>query len=230
MTTIAYVFLDVTRDELIPLAEQQLLLDKYAAEQELICDELLVEQSFSPSVPLRKRVEGERLLQNIQPGDVLLTLRAKWVLGSPREALLLLNILKEKKVSLFCVDLDGDLVHETERKLAVSQGIAPLVYALCEALAIPHEKGLHGAAIRAGKAKQKKDGKYMGGPVPFGFLVAEDGCLQEDAAQQVVIEEMSAMKKDRWSYRDIAKKMKELHELHFSHEGVRRILLKNRKQ
>jgi DNA invertase Pin-like site-specific DNA recombinase len=230
MTTIGYIFLDAARDSLIPLAEQQQVLEDYAKGLGGMCEELLVEQSFSPATPLQERTEGKRLLENVQDGDTVLIMKAKWVLGDASNALLLLGLLKEKGVSVFCVDLDGDIVQETERKLTISQGIAPVVRALCEALSVTMESGGHSAAIRAGKARQKEEGKYLGGPVPFGYQVADDGRLQQNSEQQILIDEMACMKEDRWSYRDIARKMKGEHGLKFSHEGIRRILLKNKKK
>lgn len=229
MTIIGYIFLDSARDALIPMAEQQKVLEQYAKELGTFCDELLVEQSFSSATILQERTEGKALLEHVQDGDSILVMKAKWVLGNAKNALLLLDLLKDRGVSLFCVDLGGDLVKETERKLAISKGIAPLVYALCEALSQPTESVGHSAAIRAGKEKQKKEGKYLGGPVPFGYQVAADGRLQRDSEQQHMIETMLSMKADRWSYRDIAKKMETQYGLKFSHEGVRRILLKNKK-
>jgi len=125
--------------------------------------------------------------------------------------------------------LDGDIVQETERKLVVSQGIAPIVRSICEALSTRMESGRHSAAIRAGKARQKEAGKYLGGPVPFGFQVNVHGCLEKNGEQQIIIDQMVRMKEDRWSYRDIARKMRADHGLKFSHEGIRRIMLKNKK-
>ena len=84
----------------------------------------------------------------------------------------------------------------------------------------------HSEAIRAGKARKKKDGKYSGGPVPFGYFLGEDDCLHKDEQQQLIIQEMRNLKADRWSYRNIAKKLDEEYRLKFSHEGVRRILMK----
>jgi DNA invertase Pin-like site-specific DNA recombinase len=230
MTTIAYIFLDAARDSLIPLAEQQQVLENYAKGLGRRCDELLVEQSFSPATILQERTEGKRLLENVQNGDTVLVMKAKWVLGDAQNALLLLDLLKEKEVSVFCVDLDGDIVKETERKLSISQGIAPIVHALCEALSVTVESGQHSAAIRAGKARQKEEGKYLGGPVPFGYQVADDGRLQQNGEQQSIIDEMTNMKEDRWSYRDIARKIEGQYGLKFSHEGIRRILLKNKRK
>jgi DNA invertase Pin-like site-specific DNA recombinase len=226
MTTIGYVFLDVNRDTLTPLEQQRQALEKYAQNLELSCDELLVEQSFASSVPLPERNEGRRMLQNVEIGDTILVMKAKWVLGTSRNALSLIRILKEKEVSLFCADLDGNISMPTQRKLQTSTGIASIVYKLLEALS-SEEKGKHGAAIRAGKARLKKEGKYQGGPVPYGWKVGEDGRLQQDSKQQELIAEMIRLKADRWSYRDIAEKMQNNQGLKFSHEGIRRIILKN---
>lgn len=234
MTTIGYVFLDAARDLLIPLVQQQQVIEDYAKGLGLPCKELLVEQSYGVATMFQERKEGKRLLANVQRGDTVLVMRAAWLLGNAANALLLIDFLREKEVSVFCVDLDGDIVRETGRKLKITEGIAPLVRTLCEALTLakvvegaPQGAG-NSAAIKARKARQKKEGKYLGGPVPFGFQVAGDGCLGEDSQQQKIIDEMVALKEDRWSYRDIAGKMRERHELKFSHEGVRKILSKRR--
>lgn len=226
MTTVAYIFLDTDRTTLIPLVKQQELLEKYIQGLEMDCREFLIEENYSCATVFRERKEAERLLENVQAGDIIFTLRSRWILGSPREALSLLGMLKEKNVSLYCVDLDGDIVNKTERKLQINEGIASLVLDLCKALSVTVENKGHAEAIRAGKAKKKKDGKYSGGPVPFGFFLGEDDCLHKEEKQQKIIQEMQNLKEDRWSYRNIAKKLQAEHNLKFSHEGVRRILLK----
>jgi len=226
MTTIAYIFLDTDREILIPLVKQQELLGEYVQELEMVCREFLIEENYSCRVPFKERKEAQLLLENIQVGDVIVTLHARWVLGSPGEALQLLALLKEKQISLYCVDLKGDIVNKTERKLQVNEGIAPIVLDLCKALSVGVDSKSHAEAIRAGKARRKKDGKYLGGPVPFGFFLGDDDRLQKDEQQQGIIQEMRSLKADRWSYRNIARKLEEKYSLKFSHEGVRRILMK----
>ena len=226
MTTVAYIFLDTDRAVLIPLVRQQEQLEEYVRGLDTHCSEFLIEEDCSSGKPFRERKEAKRLLENVRAGDVIFTLRAEWVLGSPQEALHLLTLLKEKEVSLYCVDLDGDIVNKTERKLKINEGIAPLVFDLCKALSVNVSSKGHAEAIRAGKARKKKDGKYLGGPVPFGFCLGEDECLHKDEQQQGIIKEMQDLKKDRWSYRNIAKKLEKEHNLKFSHEGVRRILIR----
>jgi len=226
MTVVAYIFLDKDRAELIPLAKQQRELEEYVHGLEMQCREFLIEENCSCTVPFKDRKEAKRLLENVQAGDVIFTLHAKWVMGSPKEALQLMAFLKETRVSLYCVDLKGDIVNKTERKLQINEGIAPLVLDLCKALSVTVSSKSHSEAIRAGKARKKKDGKYSGGPVPFGYFLGENDCLQKDEQQQRIIQEMRSLKADRWSYRNIAKKLEEEYQLKFSHEGVRRILLK----
>lgn len=226
MTIVAYIFLDTDRTVLIPLVEQQEQLEEYIRGLASHCSEFLIEEDCSSERPFRERKEAKRLLENVRAGDIIFTLRAEWVLGNPREALHLLTLLKEKEVSLYCVDLDGDIVNKTERKLQINEGIATLVFDICKALSVNVSNRGHAEAIRAGKAQKKKDGKYLGGPVPFGFFLGADECLHKDEQQQGIIKEMRSLKEDRWSYRNIAKKLEEEHNLKFSHEGVRRILLR----
>jgi DNA invertase Pin-like site-specific DNA recombinase len=228
MTVIGYVFLDSERDTFVPMAEQQRLLEEYMAEMGRCCEELLVEESFSASTAFHERSEGKKIIENIEEGDLVVVVRVQWLFGDARSALVLIDMLREVGASLHCIDLGGDIVNEAERKLTVSRGVAPLVQILCKALSQGTTGGNHSAAIRAGKAKQKKEGKYLGGPVPFGFQVGNDSCLEEDAGQQEIIQEMLALKADRWSYRAIAEKMDSQYGLHLSHEGIRKIILKNK--
>ena len=229
MTTIGYVFLDKDRGSLVPLLEQREAIEAYALKMGLDCHEWLVEEGYSSTVPVAERTEGEKLLAHTNTGDIVLVMRAKWILSSARFAVDLLRCLKEKGVSLYCLDLDGDLSLPAERKLLVSQGISRIVQQVCEVLA-QGETGGHGAAIRTAKARQKEAGKYMGGPVPFGWCVSEDGVMQLKPEEQVIIEEMAQLKEEKCSYRDIAGRVLEKYEVKFSHEGIRRILLKHEKR
>ena len=230
MTTIGYIFLDEKREKLTPLEEQRQALNSYAQNLNMSCDELLIEQAFSLIVPLADRIEGRKMLENVQRGDTILVMQAKWVLGTRQNALSLIKLLKEKEVSLFCIDLDGDISMPTQRKLVSSQGISEIVYQVIESLSLEKGGGNHSAAIRAGKARLKLEGKFTGGPIPFGWKVSSEGKLEKDEEQQELITEMIGLKADRWSYRDIASKMQEQKKLSLSHEGIRRILNKNKRQ
>lgn len=96
MTTIGYIFLDVNREALVPMVQQRQAMEQYAGALGLSCDEILVEQAYSPVVPMVERGEGKMLLDNVQNGDIILVMRAEWVFGSAKAALLLLDLLKGK--------------------------------------------------------------------------------------------------------------------------------------
>ena len=74
-----------------------------------------------------ERKEGIRMVNNAQPLDTIIVMKASWVLGNPKATLSLLNILKEKEISLYCIDLEGNISVPTQTKLIRSQGISALI-------------------------------------------------------------------------------------------------------
>ena len=70
----------------------------------------------------------------------------------------------------------------------------------------------------------------MGGPVPFGWEVNEERILVQNEAQQKIIQAISKMREDRWSFRDISKKLNAEFNIQLSHARVRRILDSDKKK
>lgn len=223
MACIGYLLLTLEKELRISLAEQQQAISAYGGALGKTVDEFFVEQGVSLKQALINRPQGKKILDGLQSGDVLLVAQASFVLGSSREASRLLQLLRGKGVSLICLDLKEDISLDKERKLVVSQGGAVLVQKVLAALALC-DSCRHGEAIRATKRTRKKEGKYLGGPIPYGWQVGADGFLVQHLEQQRVIREMLRLREDRWSYRDIAKKLLEKYDLDLSHEGIRRIL------
>lgn len=168
------------------------------------------------------------MLENLKPGDSIIVAEAKHILGSAAEGVRLLRILQKNKIALHCVDLGLNISLREKRRLVVSEGSAELVEKLLTALAVC-ESSKHGDAIKAAKRSRKKQGKYLGGPVPFGWQVNEQGVLVHNEEQQRIIDHIEAMRADRWSYRDISRKLREERGIRLSHEGVRRIVSSNRR-
>jgi DNA invertase Pin-like site-specific DNA recombinase len=134
-------------------------------------------------------------------------------------------MLKKNLISLYCIDLNENISLPAERKLVVSEGGSSLILAVLTALAVCDDSK-HGESIKAAKRHQKREGKYMGGPVPFGWRV-EGEYLSQDLKQQQIIRDIIKLRSDRWSYRDIVGKLQERHKVKLSHEGIRRILASN---
>jgi len=229
MAVFGYIFLAVSKEHQISLGDQQRMLGQFAASLGLNVDEVVVEESTSMKKPPGDRPAASKLLSLLQPGDTVIVLKSEWLLASAKEGARLLRGLKKRAISLFCADLKENISMPTERKLVVSEGSAELIQTLLDALAICEESS-HGDAIKATKRKRKRQGKYLGGPVPFGWQVNDSGDFEQKNEEQQIIEEINSLRADRWSYRDISAKLQQNRGIHLSHEGIRRILKNDRQR
>lgn len=229
MSVFGYVYLALEKEQLVAKELQQQALLAYCQSIYLEIEDLVVEEGASLKRPFKDRAEGRKLIDRCLAGDMIIVMKAEWVLSSAAEGLQLLKLLRKRDISLYCLDLGANISVDEKRKLVVSEGSAGIVQKLLSALAVC-EASSHGQAIKATKRNLKKQGKYLGGPVPFGWEVNKDRMLVEKAAEQKVIEEIITMRKDRWSYRDISKKLKDEFDIELSHAGVRRVLESNKKK
>ncbi|MBM9603446.1 recombinase family protein [Desulfopila inferna] len=225
MTVTGYLLLEESAADITAVDIERRTIERYAATIGVRLDHLRIEQGTSIRRPFAERTQGRKILAEIEKGDSIVAGKAEWVLSSAREGLHLINMLQERKVALYCADLEENITLPVERKLVVYEGGADLVKRLLISLAAC-ESSSHGDSIRAAKRQMKKEGKYLGGPVPFGWHV-KAGFLVQDREQQKVIREIRKLRADRWSYRDIAQKLTHLFGLQLSHEGIRKILLYN---
>lgn len=221
MSVIGYILPDQSTAHGISVGEQQRNIRRFGLELGENVDNIYIEEGSSLKRPFRERKEGKRILKTVQSGDIIIAMKTEWILGSAREGLWLVKTLHSRAVSLYCVDLGENLSLPTERKLMVSEGSALIIKKLLQALVVC-ERSKHGESIKAVKRQMKKEGKYLGGPVPFGWKV-ENGFLIKDNERQQVIEEIQKLRSDRWSYRDIVRKLKEKFGIQLSHESIRRI-------
>lgn len=229
MAAIGYVFLAIGKDDALPVAEQQRMIEQYGAQQDIAIDEFLIEKDTSLKKPVAQRTLGKGMLRRVVAGDHIICPRSEWIFASAREGVQLILSLRKRGVSLHCVDIGEDIVLEGERKLVVSEGSASLILKVLSALAAC-ESSKHGERIRATKKVMKEAGRYTGGPVPFGWCVDGDGYLVQDPEQQKVINEIQRLRADRWSYRDVAHKIEAKMAVKLSHAGIRKILANDLKK
>ncbi len=229
MSIFGYIFLSVEKEQLIDEEVQRQALNDYVQSIGGQFEELFVEEGTALKQPLRERLEGGKMMERCRAGDLIVTMNTAWIFGSAVEGGKLLSLLGDNNVALYCLDIGENISVKEKRKLVVYEGCAQLVGKLLAALSVCESSG-HGQAIRASKRNLKKQGKYMGGPVPFGWQVNEDKVLVENEEQQEVIRAIIAMREDRWSYRDIADKLKVEYDVKLSHAGIRKILDNDRKK
>jgi len=229
MTVFGYIFIDPEKKYLLPVNKQQYMIEEYGRSLGHQVENFFIEQHVSARRPFAEREEAGALLHLCRGNDLIIVARQDLVFCKAGQGLRLIRLLQERDISLHLIDLDGDIVRPTSRKLVISNGISGLVVNLLETLA-QRERPVHGAAIRRAKQVGKNQGRYLGGPVAFGYQVNEDGGLIEHQQEQKIIKKIVKMRRQNCSYRDIARILAEKHEISLSHEGVRKIIARQEKK
>jgi DNA invertase Pin-like site-specific DNA recombinase len=181
--------------ELDALLEPELI----AAQTYCLCQHWYLTETFRDSncnwaLGFSKRENGKHLLGLLQAGDVLLCSRLERIFSSSHEAVKLINKLREKSVELHIVELDGDI---TSPRFEVNfEKIATIFSRL--------EKRKSAERIKSVKQRQRKQGRYLGGSRPFGYMIHENGRLIENHVEQRVLRKIMELKKEGKSLRAIS--------------------------
>ena len=130
----------------------------------------------------------------LRAGDVILCSKLERIVSSSQEAVKLIRGLKEKNVQLHVVELGGDI---TSSDFNVNFAkIAELFSSL--------EKRKSAERIKGVKQRQRKQGRYLGGSRPFGYMIHENGRLIENPMEQRVLRKIMELKKQGKSLRAIS--------------------------
>jgi len=173
-------------DEGESLDVQERQITGYALMQGLTVDRMFIERGVSGSTPLSDRPQGAALLAMLKPGDVVLTARLDRMFRSALNALDVLATLKARHVSLHMLDLGGDVT---------GNGISKLVFTILSAVAEAERDRIRERVSQV-KADQRTRGRYLGGKVPFGFRVGDDGGLVPCPTQQAAIQTVRRLHAD----------------------------------
>jgi putative DNA-invertase from lambdoid prophage Rac len=203
---------DRQADEGESLGAQQRQIKGYAMMLGQGLPKIFVERGVSGSKPFDGRPEGAKLMAVLQPGDVVITPKLDRMFRSALDALGILAHLQKSGVSLHMIDLGGDVT---------GNGISKLVFTILSAVAEAERDRIR-ERIREVKSDQKKRGRYLGGIIPFGWVM-RDGQLHEERKQQAAITKMREMRAAGHSLRSIEAAMRE-QGVKLSHQGIANIL------
>jgi DNA invertase Pin-like site-specific DNA recombinase len=184
----------------------------------LTVDRMFVERGISGSTPLGDRPQGASLLAVLKPGDVLITAKLDRMFRSALDALDVLAKLKARNVCLHMIDLGGDVT---------GNGISKLVFTILSAVAEAERDRIRERVSQV-KRDQKDRGRYLGGKVPFGFLVGDDGGLVPDAAEQALITYGRALRAEGATLRAIQVALETQHGRKLSLDALHRVLADRR--
>ena len=175
------------------------------------------ERGVSGTVPLQRRPVGAKLLAELRAGDVVIATKLDRMFRSAADALNSLEQMKQRGISLHLIDLGGD---------CTGNGVAKLVFHILAAVAEAERERITERIVEV-KARQREEGQFIGGRVPFGWTLTKDG-LSEDDVQQRALSRMRRLKQQGKSLRQIAAIVGTEFATKISHAGVARILSGNR--
>ncbi len=183
------------KDKLDSILEPEMLaIQTYCLSQRWFMTEIIKDHNCSWSLEFRKRDNGKRLLAMLQPGDVILCSKLERICSSSHEVVKLIARLREKSIRLHVVELGGDI---TFPEMTVNFArIASIFSAL--------EKRKSAERIKGVKQRQRKQGRYLGGSRPFGYMIHENGRLIENPMEQRVLKKIMELKRGGKSLRAIS--------------------------
>ena len=147
------------------LAAQEERLKGYAKSLGREIDRVFIERGVSGSQSLSARPQGRKLLETAGVGDVILAVKLDRVFRDTRDALAALEDLRAKGVSLYLLDLGGDVT---------GNGIAQLVFTIMAAVAT-WERSRIAERIAEGKARAKEQDRWLGGKPNWGTRIVRKG-------------------------------------------------------
>lgn len=215
MTVFGYSRVSTTRqaDDGISIEVQEEQIRSYAKLNKLNVDLWMRDKGVSGSIELGERKQGKILLQKLKSGDVVICAKLDRMFRSARDALNMLEELKVKGVALHFIDLGG----------SVSNGIGQLVFTILSAVA-EQERTRIREQISEAKNRLRKEGKYQGGKVAFGYKIGKQGKLVKNELEQRCLEFMAAKRDEGMSYRSISTLVKQEWKLNISHNAIKNIL------
>jgi putative DNA-invertase from lambdoid prophage Rac len=189
---------------------QRRMIEGYAHMHGLKLDEIVVEEGVSGSVPLNDRPAGSAMLSKLKAGDIVIAAKLDRCFRSALDALNVVEQLKARGVKLHLLDLGGDIA---------GNGLSKLFLTIAAAFAEAERDRIR-ERITNVKQDQKARGRYLGGKVPFGYRVGNDGVLVEHEGEQEAIRAMVVMRGRGIALRPIAAAMAE-RGFRISHEAVK---------
>jgi len=172
------------------------------------------EEGVSGSVPLAERPQGKAMMAALKPGDVVVAAKLDRIFRSALDALQMVEELRSRSVSLHLLDLGGDVSGNGMSKLFLT-----IAAAFAEA-----ERARIRERVTAAKRDQRQQGRFLGGAVPFGYVVSEEGVLVVVPEQQAAIRTILRLRKKGVALRPIAEEVQRKHGVPVSHVTVRRVL------
>jgi putative DNA-invertase from lambdoid prophage Rac len=192
---------------------QRRMIEGYAHMHGLALDAIVVEEGVSGSTPVAERPAAAPLFGKLVKGDVLIAAKLDRLFRSALDALQVVADLKARGVRLHLLDLGGDIS---------GNGLSKLLLTIAAAFAEAERDRIR-ERISQVKADQRARGRYLGGRLPFGYRMGENGALIQHPGEQLAIQEMIAFRTKGMTLRGIAGAL-QAKGVTITHAGVAKVL------
>jgi DNA invertase Pin-like site-specific DNA recombinase len=199
----------------LSLEEQERRITGRTLENGWQLEHIFVDAGVSGSIAFVARPEGARLLQVLRPGDQVIAAKLDRVFRSALDALETIASFKQRKISLWLLDLGGD---------CSGNGISELVLTIMSAVA-----QFERSRIADAKAAMRHNGLHHGGSRPFGWQLGKGvdsgrtRKLVPYPAEQQALRDMKAMRHDGKSLMQIRDALR-ARGFQISHQSIAKIL------
>jgi DNA invertase Pin-like site-specific DNA recombinase len=201
MTTFAYVRVSTSEqaaDDRTSLASQQRAAEAIATLRGESIAETVADAGISGSVPLTDRPGGGSMLAHLTPGDVIIAAKLDRLFRSARDALEMVDRLRERGVSVVLADMGAEPVTEN--------GVSKLFFSILASVA-EFERWRIAERMQEGRVGKRTRNGHIGGHAPYGFRVVGKGRaarLEAVAGEEAVIDRARTLRDAGMTFRAIS--------------------------
>ena len=186
--------LETSQDLETILEKEDLRLQTYALGEGMKVGERFLDHNQKWNISFMKRPQAVSMMSRAEAGDIILVCTLERIFSNCDDMVASLQELRKRKIKLIVVDLNGEV---TDLELTPK---------FTDVLKIFHslERRRSTERIKTVKQSQRKQGRFLGGSRPFGYMIHSNGRLIENPMEQRVLKKILEMKKQGKSLRAIS--------------------------
>lgn len=177
-------------------------------------DKVFVERGVSGSIPVADRPEGRELWSSLKAGDTLIAAKLDRLFRSALDALQTVELLQKRRVSVVLLDLGGDIS---------GNGLSKFFLTIAAAFAEAERDRIKERIIQV-KSDQRQQGRYLGGKVPFGYRVGDNGDLVPHPDEQAMIADVERLAREGATVRSAQSHLVTAHGKRLSLDAIHRLV------
>lgn len=159
-----------------------------------------VERGVSGVKRFADRIKGKKLLEIVKDGDTIIGSKLDRLWRSSLDCLNTIELLKSKGVKVIVLDLQGEITS--------SNGFSRFFLTIISSFAEMERDRIRERIVEI-KESQKRQGKYLGGRVKYGYKVIDGGFCVEDEKEQKIIDSIQVFTQEKMTLSQIQQKIEE---------------------